>query len=188
MIQAATQAVRMAGPRLAAFFSGPGVREFGKDVAKQAVLNTALSTGFEQALPRAMGRQAPPLHESLIRSGIASTLNAPVSLGLSRAGMPSLASELIGQMATSGPASMLSNRIIDPEPHQAPQASYADLSNAQQAEALNERERYDKQIALAYARNYTSPSHIYHHTISAAPAAELAGKVATQMGQVHRYM
>ena len=89
---------------------------------------------------------------------------------------------------TTGPAAMLSSRLIDPEPHQNPQASYADLTNAQQAEALSERERYDKQIALAYARNYTSPSHVYHHSISAAPAAELAGRVASQMGQVHRYM
>ena len=188
MIQAATQAVRMAGPKLAAFFSSPGVREYGKEVAKQAVMGTAFSAGAEQILPRVMGGTAPPLHQSLIRGGIASTLNAPVSVGLARTGMPSVASELMSSFITAGPAAALSSKFIDPEPHQAPQASYADLSAAQQTEALSERERYDKQIALAYARNYTSPSHIYHHTISAAPAAELAGRVATQMGQVHRYM
>lgn len=188
MIQAATQAMRMAGPKLAAFFSNPAVREFGKDAAKQAVLGTAISTGLEQVIPRVAGGQAPPLHESLIRSGIASTLNAPISVGLAKAGLPSVASELMSSVITAGPATMLSNRIIDPEPHQNPQPSYADLSAVQQAEALSERERYDRQIALAYARNYSSPSHVYHHTISAAPAAELAGRVATQMGKVHRYM
>lgn len=188
MIQAATQAMRMAGPALAEFFTSQGARQFGKEVGKQALLGTAFGTGAEQILPRVMGRSAPPLKESLIRSGIASTLNAPISAGLARTGMPSVASELLSSVVTAGPAAMLSSRIIEPEPHQAPQASYSDLSAAQQTEALSERERYDKQIALAYARNYTSPSHVYHHTISAAPAAELAGRVASQMGQVHRYL
>ena len=188
MIQAATQAVRMAGPKLAAFLGSPAAVEFGKEAGKQALIGTATGTGLEQILPRVMGRQAPPLQESLIRSGVASALNAPVSVGLTRTGLPTFASELMSSAITTGPAAMLSSRLIDPEPHQNPQASYADLTNVQQAEALSERERYDKQIALAYARNYTSPSHVYHHTISAAPAAELAGRVASQMGQVHRYM
>lgn len=188
MIQAATEAVRMAGPRLAAFFSSPAAREFGKEAGKQALIGTATGTGLEQILPRVMGRTAPPLQESLIRSGVASALNAPVSVGLARTGMPTFASELMSSAITTGPAAMLSSRLIDPEPHHNPQASYSDLSASQQTEALSERERYDKQIALAYARNYSSPSHVYHHTISAAPAAELAGRVASQMGQVHRYM
>lgn len=188
MIQAATQAMRMAGPKLAAFFSSPGAREFGKEVGKQAVLGTALGTGVEQILPRVMGRQAPPLAESLIRTGITSSLGAPVSAGLARTGMPSVASELLSSVVTAGPASMLASRIIEPESHQAPQASYGDLATAQQAEALSERERYDKQIELAFARNYTAPSNVYHHSISVAPVAELAGRVASQMGQVHKYL
>lgn len=188
MIQAATQAMRMAGPRLAAFLSSPGAREFGKEVGKQAVLGTALGTGVEQILPRVMGHQAPPLAESLIRTGLTSTLGAPISVGLARTGMPAVASELLSSVVTAGPASMLASRIIEPESHQAPQASYGDLVASQQAEALSERERYDKQIELAFARNYTSPTHVYHHSISAAPAAEVASRAIAQMGQVHRYM
>ena len=188
MIQAATQAMRMAGPRLAAFFSSPGAREFGKEVGKQAILGAALGTGVEQVIPRVTGRQAPPLAESLIRTGITSALGAPVAAGLARTGLPPVAAELLSSVVTHGPAASLASRIIEPESHQAPQASYGDLAAAQQAEALSERERYDKQIELAFARNYTAPSNVYHHSISVAPVAELAGRVASQMGQVHKYL
>ena len=188
MIQAATEAVRMAGPRLAAFFSSPAAREFGKEAGKQALIGTATGTGLEQILPRVMGRTAPPLQESLIRSGVASALNAPVSVALARTGMPTFASELMSSAITTGPAAMLSSRLIDPEPHHSPQASYSDLSAAQQTEALSERERYDKQIALAYARNYSTPTEIYHHSFSAAPALELANRGLSQMAQTRRYM
>ena len=188
MIQQLAQTMRMAGPQLASFFASPGVREFGKEAGKQVLINTAIGTGLEQVLPRAMGQRAPSIGQSLVRTGISSALGAPVSIGLTRAGVPSIAAELASSAVTAAPAAMIARNIIDPEPHQNPQATYSDLATKQQVEALSERERYDKQIALAYARNYTAPSHVYHHSISAAPAAELAGRVASQMGQTHRYL
>lgn len=189
-------ALRMAGQGLANFFASPGAREFGKTVATQAAQQTALSVGMEQLLPRTMGMQAPPIQESLIRAGIGSAMGVPVATGLRNFGVPSEIANAMSTLATTAPANYLQEQLlnrgrsqfIDPEQHQQPQAQYQDLAAAQQMQAMSELDRYNKQIELAYARNYTNPTHIYHHSTSPEPALDLARRGIAEMSKTHRYI
>lgn len=184
----------MAGPALLQALAPQGAKAAGKEIAKEIGKQALYGVAMEQTIPRLLGAPAPSLGESVVRSTVGATLAAPLSYGLQRVPLPGgltvprTVAEIGSSLLTAGPAAQLTRSFIDPEPHQNVQATYSDLATQQQAQALSEGERYDKQIALAYARNYTSPTHVYHHSISSAPAAELAGRVASQMGQVHRYM
>lgn len=188
MIQAATQAMRLAGPKLAAFLSSAGAREFGKEVGKNILIDTAINTGAQQVLPRVLGGRPRPLAESLIQSVTAAALGAPVATGLSRAGVNPILGSLVATGLTAGPAQKIANSIIEPETHQSPHRPYEELAASQQAEALSEREYYDKQIALAYAQNYKTPTEVYHHSFNPSAATDFAARVGAQMGQTHRYL
>lgn len=71
-------ALRMAGQRLLPIIAPAGGKQFAKEVAQGAALNLAL----EQGLPIALGQEARPLPESVLRSISIGALGGPVERGV----------------------------------------------------------------------------------------------------------
>jgi hypothetical protein len=71
-------ALRLAGQRLLPIVAPAG----GKAFAKEAARTGALSLALEQGLPLAMGREAPPLPESLMRAATLGALSGPIERGI----------------------------------------------------------------------------------------------------------
>ena len=71
-------ALRLAGQRLLPIIAPAGGREFVKEAARTGALSLAL----EQGLPRALGQEAPPLPESLMRAATMGVLSGPVERGV----------------------------------------------------------------------------------------------------------
>jgi len=71
-------ALRLAGQRLLPIVAPAG----GKAFAKEAARTGALSLALEQGLPLAMGREAPPLPESLMRAATLGALSGPIERGV----------------------------------------------------------------------------------------------------------
>lgn len=71
-------ALRLAGQRLLPIVAPAG----GKAFAKEAARTGALSLAIEQGLPRALGQEAPPLPETLMRAATLGALSGPVERGV----------------------------------------------------------------------------------------------------------
>lgn len=71
-------ALRLAGQRLLPIVAPAG----GKAFAKEAARTGALSFALEQGLPRALGQEAPPLPETLMRVAALGALSGPVERGV----------------------------------------------------------------------------------------------------------
>lgn len=71
-------ALRLAGQRLLPIVAPAGGRAFAKEAARTGALSFAL----EQGLPRALGQEAPPLPETLVRAATLGALSGPVERGV----------------------------------------------------------------------------------------------------------
>ena len=71
-------ALRLAGQRLLPIIAPTG----GKALAKEAARTGALSFALEQGLPRALGQEAPPLSETLVRAATLGVLSGPIERGV----------------------------------------------------------------------------------------------------------
>jgi hypothetical protein len=101
------QVLRVAGQRLAPIVAPAGGRAFLKEAALGAGANLAL----EQGLPVILGKDAPPLEQSLLRSATIGALSGPIErttlAGLKRAvpgvsGLQPALADRLGQMGLSG--------------------------------------------------------------------------------------
>jgi len=66
--------LRFAGQRLLPLIVPSG----GRALAKEAAINAALTIGAEQALPRIVGQEPPPIEKTLLRSALIGGLSGPV--------------------------------------------------------------------------------------------------------------
>jgi hypothetical protein len=66
--------LRFAGQRLLPLIAPSG----GRALAKEAAINAALTIGAEQALPRIVGQEPPPIEKTLLRSALIGGLSGPV--------------------------------------------------------------------------------------------------------------
>jgi len=74
-------AVIMAGKKLGAYLGSEGV----KQASKRALRDTILYTAAEQALPRALGADAPPLKDTLVRQATGNIIAEGATAGLKKA-------------------------------------------------------------------------------------------------------
>ena len=166
---------RFAGTELGKQLASEGAKKFAREAAVGAALEGGVGIAAEQLLPRAMGQQPQAsLVERVLRQGTAAAVGSPIAAGLGRVGVPGAAAQLAGQLAGQPAGQAVAQAILpgnqqyplgaDPEPHQAGHAGYGDLMALQQMEAAREQQRAENQIALAYARNYSAPSFVYHRS------------------------
>ena len=71
-------AVIMAGKKLGAYLGSEGVKQAGK----RALRDTILYTAAEQAIPRALGQNAPDIRDTLVRQASGNVLAEGVTAGL----------------------------------------------------------------------------------------------------------
>ena len=166
---------RMAGTALKEFFGRPAVRS--------ALGKTAVTAGAEQLLPRALGQQ--PVRSamgSIARGGLEAAISTPVEMGLKAAGVNPMIAGLGGSLVAA-PLTQMVSQAIAPEPKHAYQAEYNQLMQFQQMQAAEEQQRYDNQINLALAKNYSAPTQIIHKN----PSAELETMYRLTSGSVPQY-
>jgi hypothetical protein len=175
-----SQPIRKAGTALVEFFSDPtNLKQVGKTVAKEAAFGAAA----QQVVPRLIGQKpAATLPQSLLYAGAHSAVNVPVSGALRAAGLPELAAATTGQILGSAAASQFANRI-EPEVTEAGHPEYADFHAMQQMHAQMEQQSYNNQIALALAKNYSTPTEIIHRN----PSAEFQSMQSIINKSVPRY-
>ena len=87
----------MAGQKLAGFFSKKGLEQAGKQVVtaatsegvkqagKRALRDTILYTGLEQGIPRAFGKEAPDIRDTLVRQATGNIIAEGATAGLRKA-------------------------------------------------------------------------------------------------------
>ena len=168
-------ATRMAGTALKEFFGRPAVRS--------ALGKTAVTAGAEQLLPRALGQQ--PVRSamgSIARGGLEAAISTPVEMGLKAAGVNPMIAGLGGSLVAA-PLTQMVSQAISPEPQQAYQTEYSQLIQAQQLHASEEQQRYNNEINLALAKNYSTPTQIIHKN----PSAELETMYRLTSGSVPQY-
>ena len=155
ILKNAKQAIRLAGTNLGTYLSSP---QTAKAIGQQVALQTAVGTVLGQGVPRMMGRtpSESPL-QTAKRAALSSAISSPVSGGVAAMGVPHLAAGPAGDAAGMLGSHFLSG-FIDPEPHEQPQASGADMQNFQQFHAAHEQQRYNNEINLALAKNYHNPT------------------------------
>ena len=73
--------VVMAGKKLGAYLGSEGVKQAGK----RALRDTILYTAAEQAIPRALGQDAPPLKDTLVRQATGNIIAEGATAGLKKA-------------------------------------------------------------------------------------------------------
>lgn len=164
----AVKGIRMAGSALGQYLNTP---ETYKQLGKKIALETAVGTAVQQGLPRVLGAPAPDLKSSLLHNTLSSALNHPVAGALQAVGVPSWAANatgtLTGTLGGAAATQAVSRPIVDPEIHQEPHPQLAQYMQLQRMEAEMEQQRYNNQIQLAYARNYSPPTTIVHKNPSA---------------------
>ena len=100
--QVGKEAVRT-GIKLGGKAGGQGVKNIGKMATTPFAVQTGVGVAAEQLIPRAMGRKAPGLGESVIRQGVSQGIGMPVGAGLRAGGVnPTIAGfggQLTGQVA-----------------------------------------------------------------------------------------
>ena len=89
--------IGMAGTKLAEFFTKEGLKKAGqqavkaatsegvKQAGKRAVRDTVLYTAAEQVIPRALGADAPPLRDTLVRQATGNIIAEGATAGLKKA-------------------------------------------------------------------------------------------------------
>ena len=162
-----------------------GVRNLGKMATSPYGMATGVGVAAEQLIPRAMGRQAPSLGESVVRQGVSQGIGMPISAGLQLGGVnPAIAGfagqlggQVSGQLAADailpgkqqypvdfgeGPTTPTgaTKHTIEPEYNEVVRPSTRDLSNVQAQEALSERDKYEYRLKLAQIEKM--PSTIMH--------------------------
>jgi len=87
----------MAGQKLGTYFSKEGAKKLGeqavkaatsegvKQAGKRALRDTVLYTAAEQAIPRALGADAPPLRDTLVRQATGNIIAEGATAGLKKA-------------------------------------------------------------------------------------------------------
>ena len=162
-----------------------GVRNLGKMATSPYGMATGVGVAAEQLIPRAMGRQAPGLGESVIRQGVSQGIGMPISAGLQLGGVnPAIAGfagqlggQVSGQLAADailpgkqqypvdfgeGPTTPTgaTKHTIEPEYNEVVRPSTRDLSNVQAQEALSERDKYEYRLKMAQIEKM--PSTVMH--------------------------
>ena len=173
------------GTRIGGEAGAQGVRNLGKMVTSPYAMATGVGVAAEQLIPRAMGRQAPGLGESVVRQGVSQGIGMPVSAGLQLGGVnPAIAGfagqlggQVSGQIAADailpgkqqypvdfgeGPTTPTgaTKHTMEPEYNEVVRPSTRDLSNVQAQEALSERDKYEYRLKLAQIEKM--PSTIMH--------------------------
>ena len=162
-----------------------GVRNLGKMATSPYGMATGVGVAAEQLIPRAMGRQAPSLGESVVRQGVSQGIGMPISAGLQLGGVnPAIAGfagqlggQVSGQLAADailpgkqqypvdfgeGPTTPTgaTKHTIEPEYNEVVRPSTRDLSNVQAQEALSERDKYEYRLKMAQIEKM--PSTVMH--------------------------
>ena len=173
------------GTRIGGEAGAQGVRNLGKMATSPYAMATGVGVAAEQLIPRAMGRQAPSLGESVVRQGVSQGIGMPISAGLQLGGVnPAIAGfagqlggQVSGQLAADailpgkqqypvdfgeGPTTPTgaTKHTIEPEYNEVVRPSTRDLSNVQAQEALSERDKYEYRLKLAQIEKM--PSTIMH--------------------------
>ena len=173
------------GTRIGGEAGAQGVRNLGKMATSPYAMATGVGVAAEQLIPRAMGRQAPGLGESVIRQGVSQGIGMPVSAGLQLGGVnPAIAGfagqlggQVSGQLAADailpgkqqypvdfgeGPTTPTgaTKHTIEPEYNEVVRPSTRDLSNVQAQEALSERDKYEYRLKMAQIEKM--PSTVMH--------------------------
>lgn len=166
---------RMAGTAMKGFFSRPAVQE--------ALGKTAVTAGAQQLIPRLQGlRPAYSVAGSVARGGLEAAVSTPVEFGLRKAGVPAALAGLGGSLVAA-PIVHMVGQAITPEPQHSFQADYNQLAQLQQIQAASEQQRYNNEINLAMAKNYSAPTQIIHKN----PSAELQTMYNLVSGTVPKY-
>ena len=173
------------GTRIGGEAGAQGVRNLGKMATSPYAMATGVGVAAEQLIPRAMGRQAPGLGESVVRQGVSQGIGMPISAGLQLGGVnPAIAGfagqlggQVSGQLAADailpgkqqypvdfgeGPTTPTgaTKHTMEPEYNEVVRPSTRDLSNVQAQEALSERDKYEYRLKLAQIEKM--PSTIMH--------------------------
>ena len=89
--------IGMAGTKLAEFFTKEGLKKAGqqavkaatsegvKQAGKRALRDTILYTGLEQGIPRAFGKEAPDIRDTLVRQATGNIIAEGATAGLKKA-------------------------------------------------------------------------------------------------------
>jgi hypothetical protein len=167
------ETMRMAGTNLKQFFTDPAnLAQMGKKAATEA----ALSTAVQQTVPYLVGgKPSASIPRTLAHAGIHAAASTPITGALQVAGMPDVPANIAGQIVGAAAASRFS-QSISPEVSDQPNPEFQQLLAMQKMNAEQEQQRFNNQIQLAYARNYSAPSFI-HHSSSGNPA-EIATRIA----------
>jgi hypothetical protein len=166
---------RLAGTAMKEFFGRPAVRS--------ALGKTAATAGAEQLIPRVLGQQpARSVAGSIARGGLEAAVSTPIELGLRTAGVhPALAG--LGGALIAAPVTNVISQAIAPEPQHSFQTPYNQLAQMQQMQAAAEQQRYNNEINLALAKNYSAPTQIIHKN----PSADLQTMYNVVSGTVPQY-
>ena len=76
---------KMAGTKLCQYLASEGVKKGVKEAGKRAVRDTVLYTAAEQVIPRALGADAPPLRDTLVRQATGNIIAEGATAGLKKA-------------------------------------------------------------------------------------------------------
>ena len=76
---------KMAGTKLGQYLASEGVKQGVKEAGKRAVRDTVLYTAAEQVIPRALGADAPPLRDTLVRQATGNIIAEGATAGLKKA-------------------------------------------------------------------------------------------------------
>ena len=205
--QVGKEAVRT-GIKLGGKAGGQGVKNIGKLATTPFAVQTGVGVAAEQLIPRAMGRQAPGLGESVIRQGVGQGIGMPVYAGLTAGGVSptiagvggQLAGQVAGQFATDailpgrqqypvdfgeGPTTPTgaTKHTAEPEYSQVVRPSTKDLSAVQAQEAITEREKYEYRLKLAQIEKM--PSTVMH--MNPDSGMQSLNSLAQSMMRVHNF-
>ena len=173
------------GTKIGGEAGAQGVRNLGKMATSPYAMATGVGVAAEQLIPRAMGRQAPSLGESVVRQGVSQGIGMPISAGLQLGGVnPAIAGfagqlggQVSGQLAADailpgkqqypvdfgeGPTTPTgaTKHTMEPEYNEVVRPSTRDLSNVQAQEALSERDKYEYRLKMAQIEKM--PSTVMH--------------------------
>ena len=173
------------GTRIGGEAGAQGVRNLGRMAASPYAMQTGVGIAAEQLIPRAMGRQAPGLGESVIRQGVSQGIGMPISTGLQLGGVNPAIAGFAGQLGGQVSGQLAADAILpgkqdypvdfgegpttptgatkftaEPEYNEVVRPSTRDLSGVQAQEALSEREKYEYRLKMAQIEKM--PSTVMH--------------------------
>ena len=160
----------MAGTKLGQYATNP---QTAQALGKKVALDTALGVAVPTAVSYAVGAGAPDPRRLAKQAALSSIISSPISGGLTAMGVnPALASAA-GSIAAAAGTSAIS-RPITPEPFAEQRAALNQHMMMRKMAMEEEQQRYNNEIALAYARNAHAPKTVVEHR---NPSAELASKL-----------